>query len=97
LQELQLYQIELEMQNEELRRSQDALQAAQDRYFDFYDLAPVGYCTVNEAGQLLLANLTTAQMLGIPREALEQQEIARFICADDQDAYYFMPQRLRKV
>ncbi len=96
-QELLLYQIELEVQNEDLRRSQDALQPAQDRYFDFYDLAPVGYCTVNDAGRILQANLTTAHMLGTPREALEQQEIARFICADDQDAYYFMPQRLRKV
>lgn len=94
--ELQLHQIELEMQNEELRRSQDALQAAQDRYFDFYDLAPVGYCTVDETGQILQANITTASMLGMSREALEQQDITRFIDANDQEVLYLMRQRLKE-
>ncbi|MDI1244365.1 MAG: diguanylate cyclase, partial [Rhodoferax sp.] len=71
LQELYLYQIELEMQNEDLRRSQDAVQLADERFFDFYDMAPVGYCTVSDSGQILQANLTTASMLGVPRVALE--------------------------
>ena len=58
LHELRVHQIELEMQNEELRRAQVELDAARERYFDLYDLSPVGYVTVSETGLILEANLT---------------------------------------
>ena len=88
LHELRVHQVELEMQNEELRRSQIEVEAARARYFDLFDLAPVGYCTVNPEGLILEANLTAAELLGMPRGALVAQSINRFIAKDDQDTYY---------
>ena len=88
LHELRVHQIELEMQNEELRRVQAELEVSRARYFDLYDLAPVGYCTLNEKGLILEANLTTATLLGMTRGALVKQPITRFIFKEDQDIYY---------
>jgi PAS domain-containing protein len=79
LHELQVHQIELEMQNEEMRRAQAELDAARARYFDLYDLAPVGYCTVNDKGLILEANLTASTLLGIARGKLVKQLLTRFI------------------
>jgi PAS domain-containing protein len=89
LHELRVHQIELEMQNEELRRAQAELEAARARYFDLYDLAPVGYCTLSEQGLILETNLTAATLLGVARGALVQQPISRFIFPEDQDLYRF--------
>ncbi|MEI6309655.1 MAG: PAS domain-containing protein, partial [bacterium] len=88
LHELQVHQIELEMQNEELRRTQLELDATRARYFDLYDLAPVGYCTLSEQGLILEANLAAATLLGSARGALVRQLISRFIHKEDQDIYY---------
>jgi diguanylate cyclase (GGDEF)-like protein/PAS domain S-box-containing protein len=93
LHELQVHQIELEMQNDELRRTLVALDTSQARYFDFYDLAPVGYCSVNEQGQISQANLTTARLLGHERSALLTQLFSRFITRDAQDDWYQFLQR----
>jgi len=88
LQELHVHQIELEMQNDELRRAQGELEAARARYFDLYDLAPVGYCTISEAGLIMEVNLTAANMLGVARSTLVKQPLTRFILPGDRDIYY---------
>ena len=88
LHELRVHQIELEMQNEELRRAQVEIDAARARYFDLYDLAPVGYCTVSEEGLILEANLTAATLLGTARGALVKQPLSRFILKEDQNIFY---------
>ena len=92
--ELEVHQIELEMQNEELRRVQEELQASQARYFDLYDLAPVGYCTVSEKGLLLETNLTACSLLGVDRSKLLRQPLTRFILAEDVDGYYLHLKKL---
>ena len=94
LHELRVHQIELEMQNEELRRAQDELEASRERYFDLYDLAPVGYLTISEQGLILEANLTAAKMLGVARGALVKQRLTSFILPEDEDIYYRHLRRL---
>ena len=86
--ELQVHQIQLEMQNEELRKTQLELALARERYFDLYDLAPISYCTTNEQGVILEANLATSELLGEPRSELVGQPISRYISKECQDDYY---------
>jgi PAS domain S-box-containing protein len=88
LHELQVHQIELEMQNEELRQTQVELEASRARYFDLYDLAPVGYVTVSEKGLILEANLAAANLLGMARDHLVKRLLSRFILPEDQNVYY---------
>ena len=94
LSELQVHQIELEMQNAELRRTQEELDAQRVRYFDLYDLAPVGYCTVSGEGLLLEANLAACNLLGLTRTTLTGQLMSRFILDEDQDSYYMFRKQL---
>jgi PAS domain S-box-containing protein len=86
--ELRVHQIELTMQNQELRRAQAELDATRERYFDLYNLAPVGYFIVSHEGRILEVNLTGANLLDLPRAALVTQPITRFIFKEDQDVYY---------
>ncbi|MHB8894895.1 MAG: hybrid sensor histidine kinase/response regulator [Candidatus Geothermincolia bacterium] len=86
--ELEVHQIELEMQNNELHQTQEELEASRTRYFDLYDLAPVGYLTMSAQGVILEANLTAATLLGVTRTALDGQQLSRFILTEDQDNYH---------
>ncbi len=86
--ELRVHQIELEMQNDELHRAQAALNDSRARYFDLYDLAPVGYLTLGESGVILQSNLAAASLFGIARGALINQPMNRFLSKDYQDSYY---------
>ena len=88
LHELQVHQIELEMQNEELRRAEHELDASRARYFNLYDLAPVGYCSLSEQGLIQQSNLAAATLLGATRSTLVKQPFSRFIFKADQDMWY---------
>jgi len=94
LHELRVHQIELEMQNDELRTSQMELETVKARYFDLYDLAPVGYCTISEKGLIMEANLSAATLLGVARGSLANQPISKFIFKEDQDIYYLHRKKL---
>ena len=90
LHELQVHQIELEMQNEELKQSQLALEATKARYVDLYELAPVGYLTLSEAGLILECNFTAASMLGVLRGGVIKKAFSQLIAKEDQDAWYLL-------
>ena len=92
--ELKVHQIELEMQNQELCRTQQELEASREKYFDLYNLAPVGYITLNDKGIILEANLTAAALLGHERSSLINQPLTRFIGREDQDIYYHCNKKL---
>ena len=94
LHDLSVHQIELEMQNDELQRAGEALEASRARYFELYDLAPVGYLTIGESGTVKEANLTAANLLGLVRTQIVGQPINRFILVEDRDIYYVQRQQL---
>jgi diguanylate cyclase (GGDEF)-like protein/PAS domain S-box-containing protein len=93
LHELRVHQIELEMQNEELRQANLELNAIRASYLDLYDLAPIGYVTLNERGLITQANLAVASQLRLPRHALITQPITSLITRDDQDIFYLLRKR----
>ncbi|MEI6261275.1 MAG: histidine kinase dimerization/phosphoacceptor domain -containing protein, partial [Deltaproteobacteria bacterium] len=88
LHELRVHQIELEMQCNELRLAQVEINVTRARYFDLYNMAPVGLCTLSEKGRILEANLTAATLLGLAQAELVNQQLSRFIFNEDQDLYY---------
>jgi PAS domain S-box-containing protein len=94
LHELRVHQIELEMQNDELRRVQEELGTSRGRYFDFFDLAPVGFCTLSKQGLIVEANLFASTLFGEARGALLRQPISRFILKEDQDFFYLQRKRI---
>ncbi|MFL6623206.1 MAG: sensor histidine kinase [Sulfurifustis sp.] len=93
--DLQVHEIELEMQNRELRETQQDLQAARDRYADLYDFAPVGYMTLDARGKIREINLTGATMLGFARrDIIEQPFVSWLARAADISAFF---SHLRRV
>ncbi|MEQ1620039.1 MAG: response regulator [Methylococcales bacterium] len=86
--ELQVHQIELEMQNEELRRTQQELEASRDRYMRLFDFAPVSYLTLSEHGLIVEANLTTTKLLGVERQQLINRHLALYVVTKDQDRWH---------
>ncbi|MDO8282565.1 MAG: sigma 54-interacting transcriptional regulator [Thermodesulfovibrionia bacterium] len=81
--ELATHQIELEMQNEEMRRAQEELEASRSRYVDLYDAAPIGYFTFDKNGVIVEVNLTGAALLGVDRQRLINKPLSAFVIKED--------------
>jgi len=97
LHELRIRQIELEMQIEELRTTLAQSEAGRARFFNLYDSAPSGYCTLSGKGLILEANLTAAALLGAARGELINQPLSCFIFEDDQAIYDLHRQELART
>ena len=87
LHELRVHQIELEMQNEELRRAHLELDEQREKYFELFDLAPVGYLTLSDMSIVGDANLTAAHLLGVERQRLMGRPFGAFVFAADREVY----------
>jgi PAS domain S-box-containing protein len=86
--ELQVHQIELEMQSDELRRTQMELEVACDRYVELYDFSPAGHFTLDMQNKIVEANQRAETLLGANRIDLIGQPLARFIAAEDKGTFY---------
>ena len=85
--ELQVHQVELEMQNEELRVTQEQLSESLEKYADLFEFAPVGYVTANRKGRILEANLTFAAQLRIERGRLINTALSLHAAAEDRETF----------
>lgn len=85
--ELQVHQIELELQNEELRKAQAALEESRARYMHLYHNAPVGYVILNTAGIIIQDNATFAKMVGRHQSQLHGKAFAEFLVPEDQPIF----------
>jgi PAS domain S-box-containing protein len=85
--QLQVHQVELEMQNEELRRTQEELTLSQQKYIDLYDFAPAGHFTFDKMGKVVEASLSGARMLGLERAHLLRSAFAEFIAPEYRDVF----------
>ncbi|MDP2101298.1 MAG: PAS domain S-box protein [Methylotenera sp.] len=94
LQELQVHQIELEMQNEELRRAHIALEESRDRYLDLFEFAPVGYLTLSSTGLITEVNFSAAELLGCERKKLLQRPFSRYIAPEWVNQFHLYMARL---
>lgn len=92
--EIHVHQIELEMQNEELHRTQEELATARDRYFDLFDLAPVGYFMLDEDAVIVEVNLAGADLLGVNRNELDGRSLTRFVHEQDRDTFFLLCRRV---
>lgn len=92
--ELSVQKIELEMQNEDLCRTQEQLRSTSELYCHLYEQAPVGYISMDATGVIIHSNLTASSLLAVSPQTLLGQPFTRFIFEDDQDIFYFLRRRL---
>ncbi|MGA6924521.1 MAG: response regulator, partial [Desulfosarcina sp.] len=98
IQELRVYQAEVEIQNEELRRAQEALTGLHAEYVDlYYDFAPCGYVTLNLKGFITRVNLTAVKLLGLDKKGLLTTAFSSFVAPSSEADYFAMRKRLNET
>lgn len=96
IEELYIHQIELEMQNEDLIKTRQALEVSNSNYLDLYNCAPVGYFSCNKEGKIVEVNRTAAELLGTRKDALLDTSFARFSAPAYRDVFYLHTQQVLK-
>jgi len=87
VEELNLYQVELEVQNEDLIKTQIDLEASHNRYADLYNLAPMAYFTLNFAGLIVDVNQAGLDLLGLKKRMLINRCFSRFVVPESQAVF----------
>jgi PAS domain S-box-containing protein len=82
LHELRVYQAELELQNQQLRETQQHLQQTLERFNALYHRSPIGYVTIDTQGQIQELNDSFATMLGYPASSLRHKYLANYCSID---------------
>ncbi|MDD5271648.1 MAG: PAS domain S-box protein [Methylovulum sp.] len=88
LRELRVYQVELEMQNEELRLAYAELEASRDRYVQLYDFSPICYISLRGDGVIAEANLTCAMQLQVERKQLLNRRFSHYVSPENIDKWH---------
>lgn len=97
IEELNIYRIELELQNKELLDYQEYLHEEKEKYSELYDFAPVGYITLNEDGKIIEINRTAAQLLATKKLMAKSLQFSQFIEENSQDEFYFYMKNIRET
>jgi len=84
---LQERQLELEQQNEELYRAREKLEEFGRDFWDHYDFAPICYLTFNKSGEIIKANLTASNQLGLDRQKLINKSFNEFLASEDRESF----------
>jgi PAS domain S-box-containing protein len=92
---LQIYQFELEMQNEELRRVQDDLTINKEKFQTLFELAPLGYCMIDMEGTIIQYNNAFINLLNIPANNTIGRKLREFVEPSSQDDFYFHLKNLK--
>ena len=95
LSELQIFQLELEMQNDELTISHESLESEKSKFAGFFNLAPVGYFILDHLGIIEEANQTGIVLLNITRPKLIGQRFQSFISSEELEPFYSFLYRMQ--
>ncbi|MBN2341870.1 MAG: response regulator [Deltaproteobacteria bacterium] len=97
LTELQTYHIELELQNEELRITQAALENSRRRYIHLFENAPVGYLRLDRKGRILSLNQKMLQLADKTHTEMVGKPFASFLTEKDEKQFRSIFQSLRQA
>jgi len=95
--ELQVYQAELEIQNTELAEAQNNLEESRNKYYELFDLAPVGYFLLDTSGMIQEVNLTGCDLLDMERFALKQKPLVAFVAPRQHDLFFNHLHQVRRT
>jgi len=92
--ELEVHQIELEMQNDELQVAKEQAEIASQKYSELYDLAPSGFFTLSQRGEIIESNISGKQMLGLESTGLKKQSFGFFVSNDSKPTFSLFIQKI---